>query len=77
MGRKGTHADVALTAFLEYDHLISNQLSSVDHITIVCVFSAKEKNKAVKEVTKVYREQNRARSMPCTQVTVVCINDTL
>ncbi|XP_037369747.1 uncharacterized protein C3orf20-like isoform X2 [Talpa occidentalis] len=53
---------------LEYDYLISNLLSSVDQIIIVCVFSVKDKGKNVKEVTKVYRELNRARSMPCTQM---------
>nr|XP_012630751.1 uncharacterized protein C3orf20 homolog [Microcebus murinus] len=52
---------------LEYDHLISRQLSSLDQIIIVCVFSAKEKDKTINEVAKVYRELNRSRSMPCIQ----------
>ncbi|XP_036106870.1 uncharacterized protein C3orf20 homolog isoform X2 [Molossus molossus] len=52
---------------LEYDHLISKKLSSVDQIIIVYVLSAKEKNKAIREVTGMYREQNRTRSMPCPQ----------
>ncbi|XP_036156798.1 uncharacterized protein C3orf20-like isoform X3 [Myotis myotis] len=52
---------------LEYDHLINQQLSSMDQIIIVYVFSAKEKDKTMKEVNKVYREQNKARNMPCTQ----------
>ncbi|XP_015415466.1 PREDICTED: uncharacterized protein C3orf20-like isoform X1 [Myotis davidii] len=52
---------------LEYDHLINQQLSSMDQIIIVYVFSAKEKDKTMKEVNKLYREQNKARNMPCTQ----------
>ncbi|XP_012590689.1 PREDICTED: uncharacterized protein C3orf20 homolog [Condylura cristata] len=52
---------------LEYDYLISTLLSSVDQIIIVYVFSAKERGKDIKEVTKVYRELNRTRSMPCPQ----------
>ncbi|XP_014386255.1 PREDICTED: uncharacterized protein C3orf20-like isoform X3 [Myotis brandtii] len=52
---------------LEYDHLINQQLSSMDQIIIVYVFSDKEKDKTMKEVNKVYREQNKARNMPCTQ----------
>ncbi|XP_036924247.1 uncharacterized protein LOC119002432 [Sturnira hondurensis] len=52
---------------LEYDYLISKQLSSIDQIIIVCVFSDMEKDKTIKEVAKVYREQNRTRSMPCIQ----------
>ncbi|KAK1341476.1 hypothetical protein QTO34_017884 [Cnephaeus nilssonii] len=52
---------------LEYDHLINKQLSSMDQIIIVYVFSAKEKDKTMKEVNKVYREQNKTRNMPCTQ----------
>lgn len=58
---------------LEYDHLINKQLSSMDQIIIVYVFSAKEKDKTMKEVNKVYREQNKTRNMPCTQVSVMCI----
>lgn len=58
---------------LEYDHLINQQLSSVDQIIIVYVFSAMEKDKTMKEVNKVYREQNKARNMPCIQVSVMCI----
>ncbi|KAM5254990.1 uncharacterized protein RBU33_025782 [Hipposideros larvatus] len=53
---------------LEYDHLVSNQLSSVDHVVIVYVLSAKKKDKTIKEVPKVYRKWNRTRSMPCIQI---------
>jgi hypothetical protein len=70
VGRKRTHADVALTESLEFDHLINSQLSSVDQIVIVYVFSAKEKEKTIKEVDMVYRELNRYRSMPCVQVSM-------
>ncbi|XP_016018281.2 uncharacterized protein C3orf20 homolog [Rousettus aegyptiacus] len=52
---------------LEYDHLISTQLSPVDQIIIVYVISSKEKDETLKEVAKVYRKQNRMRSMPCVQ----------
>ncbi|XP_012875319.1 PREDICTED: uncharacterized protein C3orf20-like [Dipodomys ordii] len=52
---------------LEYDNLINNQLASTDQIIIVYVFSAKEKDKHIEEVTKVYRELNRSRTMPCIQ----------
>ncbi|KAF6119623.1 hypothetical protein HJG60_010089 [Phyllostomus discolor] len=52
---------------LEYDYLISEQLSSIDQIVIVCVFSALEKDNTIQEVAEVYREQNRTRSMPCIQ----------
>lgn len=58
---------------LEYDYLIGKQLSSIDQIIIVCVFSAMEKDQTIKEVAKVYREQNRTRSMPCIQVRATCI----
>lgn len=58
---------------LEYDYLISEQLSSIDQIVIVCVFSALEKGNTIKEVAEVYREQNRTRSMPCIQVSVMRI----
>ena len=58
---------------LAYDHIINNQLFSVDQIIIVYVFSAKEKDKTMKEVAKLYRELNRSRSMPCIQVSVMCI----
>lgn len=58
---------------LEYDHLINEQLSSMDQIIIVYVFSAKEEDKTLKEVNKVYREQNKTRSMPCIQVSVMSI----
>lgn len=57
---------------LEYDHLISTQLSPVDQIIIVYVISSKEKDETLKEVAKVYRKQNRMRSMPCVQVNVMC-----
>ncbi|XP_045411100.1 uncharacterized protein C3orf20 homolog [Lemur catta] len=57
---------IAEVTDLEYDRLISRQLSSVDQIIIVCVFSAK-KDKNINEVAKVYRELNRSRSMPCIQ----------
>ncbi|KAG5211869.1 hypothetical protein JEQ12_014298 [Ovis aries] len=52
---------------LEYDHLIFDQLSSVDQIVIVYVFSAKKKDKTMKEMAKLYRKLNRHRSMPCIQ----------
>ncbi|KAB0379127.1 hypothetical protein FD755_010705 [Muntiacus reevesi] len=52
---------------LEYDHLIFDQLSSVDQIIIVYVFSAKKKDKTMKEMAKLYRKLNRHRSMPCIQ----------
>ncbi|XP_028346251.1 uncharacterized protein C3orf20 homolog [Physeter macrocephalus] len=52
---------------LEYDHIINDQLFSVDQIIIVYVFSAKEKDKTMKEVAKLYGELNRSRSMPCIQ----------
>ncbi|XP_036314598.2 uncharacterized protein C3orf20 homolog isoform X1 [Pipistrellus kuhlii] len=52
---------------VEYDHLINEQLSSMDQIIIVYVFSTKEEDKTLKEVNKVYREQNKTRSMPCIQ----------
>ncbi|KAJ1061807.1 hypothetical protein K5549_002842 [Capra hircus] len=52
---------------LEYDHLILDQLSSVDQIVIVYVFSAKKKDKTMKEMAKLYRKLNRHRSMPCIQ----------
>ncbi|XP_015862414.2 uncharacterized protein C3orf20-like isoform X4 [Peromyscus maniculatus bairdii] len=52
---------------LEYDNLISNQLSHVDQIIVVCVFSAKKEDKTIGEVTGVYREVNKSRHMPCVQ----------
>ncbi|XP_048213987.1 uncharacterized protein C3orf20-like isoform X2 [Perognathus longimembris pacificus] len=52
---------------LEYDNLISNQLACTDQIIIVYVFSAKENDKHIEEVTKVYRELNRSRTNPCTK----------
>lgn len=61
---------------LEYDHLILDQLSSVDQIVIVYVFSAKKKDKTMKEMAKLYRKLNRHRSMPCIQVSIVCIKAT-
>ena len=58
---------------LEYDHLISNQLSSMDQVIIVHVFSANETDKTIIEMAKVYRKLNRFKSMPCIQVSVMCI----
>lgn len=55
---------------LEYDHLISNQLSHMDQIIVVCVFSAKKEDKTIKEVTDLYKEINKLRNMPCIQVSV-------
>lgn len=55
---------------LEYDNLISNQLSHVDQIIVVCVFSAKKEDKTIGEVTGVYKEVNKSRHMPCVQVSV-------
>ncbi|XP_058597713.1 uncharacterized protein C3orf20 homolog isoform X1 [Neofelis nebulosa] len=52
---------------LEYDHLISTQLSSVDQVIIVHVTSAKETDKTIKEMAQVYRKLNRSKSMPCIQ----------
>ncbi|XP_023365200.1 uncharacterized protein C3orf20-like isoform X2 [Otolemur garnettii] len=52
---------------LEYDHLISRQLASVDQIVVVCVFSPMGNDKTINEVDKMYRELNRSRSMPCIQ----------
>ncbi|XP_006154949.2 uncharacterized protein C3orf20 homolog [Tupaia chinensis] len=52
---------------LEYDLLISKQLSSVDQIIIVYVYSAKEKDKTVRKVARMYRKLNRSRNMPCIQ----------
>eukprot|EP00071_Canis_lupus_P025486 XP_022259043.1 uncharacterized protein C3orf20 homolog isoform X2 [Canis lupus familiaris] len=52
---------------LEYDHLISNQLSSMDQVIIVHVFSANETDKTIIEMAKVYRKLNRFKSMPCIQ----------
>ncbi|KAM4881792.1 uncharacterized protein C3orf20-like isoform 2-T2 [Thomomys bottae] len=52
---------------LEYDNLINNQLASTDQIIIVYVFSAKKNDKHIEEVTKIYRELNRSRTMPCVQ----------
>ncbi|XP_037052707.1 uncharacterized protein LOC119086202 [Peromyscus leucopus] len=52
---------------LEYDNLISNQLSHVDQIIVVCVFSAKKEDKTIGEVTGVYKEVNKSRHMPCVQ----------
>ena len=58
---------------LEYDHLIFDQLSSVDQIIIVYVFSAKKKDRTMREMAKLYTKLNRHRSMPCVQVSIVCI----
>ncbi|XP_059742827.1 uncharacterized protein [Bos taurus] len=52
---------------LEYDHLIFDQLSSVDQIIIVYVFSAKKKDRTMREMAKLYTKLNRHRSMPCVQ----------
>ncbi|XP_040493272.1 uncharacterized protein C3orf20 homolog isoform X4 [Ursus maritimus] len=52
---------------LEYDHLISHQLSSMDQLIIVHVFSASKMDKTTKEMAKVYRKLNRSKSMPCIQ----------
>ncbi|XP_032730144.1 uncharacterized protein C3orf20 homolog [Lontra canadensis] len=52
---------------LEYDHLISHQLSSTDQLIIVHVFSASNTDKTTKEMAKVYRKANRCKSMPCLQ----------
>ncbi|CAO2581448.1 Uncharacterized protein C3orf20 homolog [Lemmus lemmus] len=52
---------------LEYDHLISNQLSHMDQIIVVCVFSAKREDKTIEEMTDLYKEMNKSRNMPCIQ----------
>ncbi|XP_040610956.1 uncharacterized protein C3orf20 homolog isoform X2 [Mesocricetus auratus] len=52
---------------LEYDNLISNQLSHMDQIIVVCVFSAKEEDKTIEEVTDLYQEISKFRNMPCIQ----------
>ncbi|XP_047595773.1 uncharacterized protein C3orf20 homolog isoform X2 [Lutra lutra] len=52
---------------LEYDHLISHQLSSTDQLIIVHVFSASNTDKTTEEMAKVYRKLNRCKSMPCLQ----------
>ncbi|KAL6074958.1 hypothetical protein STEG23_031648 [Scotinomys teguina] len=53
---------------LEYDNLIGNQLSHMDQIIVVCVFSAKQQGKTIGEVTNVYKEINKSRHMPCVQI---------
>lgn len=53
---------------LEYDHLIGKQLSRVDQIIVVCVFSAKREDRTIEEVTDLYKEMNKCRNMPCIQV---------
>ncbi|XP_026640243.1 uncharacterized protein C3orf20 homolog [Microtus ochrogaster] len=52
---------------LEYDHLIGKQLSRMDQIIVVCVFSAKREDRTIEEVTDLYKEMNKCRNMPCIQ----------
>ncbi|XP_013374943.1 PREDICTED: uncharacterized protein C3orf20-like [Chinchilla lanigera] len=52
---------------LEYDRLILEQLCSSEQTVVVYVSSATDKERTVRELAQVYRELNRARTMPCIQ----------
>ncbi|MEE6480394.1 hypothetical protein FKM82_012558 [Ascaphus truei] len=55
---------------LEYDQLISNQMSSVEQITVVCVVSSSldsEEDQRKDVLEQLYGKRNRYRSMPCMQ----------
>lgn len=53
---------------LEYDRLVCDLLASKDQVIIVYVVSGHEKDRTINEVAKIYRKLNRARGMPCIQV---------
>ncbi|XP_007503292.1 uncharacterized protein C3orf20-like isoform X2 [Monodelphis domestica] len=53
---------------LEFDILISNQLSSPEQITVVCVYDfSSAEGGALKEIEELYARKNRTRNMPCLQ----------
>ncbi|XP_077790945.1 uncharacterized protein LOC114605895 [Podarcis muralis] len=56
---------------LEYDHIINNQMSSSEQITVVCVTtSLREADydpRTDKHLEQLYERKNKNRSMPCTQ----------
>lgn len=57
---------------LEYDHIINNQMSSSEQITVVCVTTslrtADYDPRTDKHLEQLYERKNKNRSMPCTQV---------
>ncbi|XP_054689326.1 uncharacterized protein LOC129209155 isoform X3 [Grus americana] len=54
---------------LEYDHLISNQMSFNEQIIVVCVSSSSQTNKDPSEdkIEQLYERKNKNRSIPCVQ----------
>nr|XP_028603394.1 uncharacterized protein LOC114605895 isoform X2 [Podarcis muralis] len=56
---------------LEYDHIINNQMSSSEQITVVCVTTslrtADYDPRTDKHLEQLYERKNKNRSMPCTQ----------
>ncbi|CAI5785747.1 Hypothetical predicted protein [Podarcis lilfordi] len=56
---------------LEYDHIINNQMSSSEQITVICVTTslraADYDPRTDKHLEQLYERKNKNRSMPCTQ----------
>ncbi|XP_039769973.1 uncharacterized protein C3orf20-like [Ornithorhynchus anatinus] len=66
---KCSNQQIPYVTDLEYDHIINNQMSSPEQITVICVLATFQTEKDVMEdeVEELYRRKNKTRNMPCMQ----------
>ncbi|XP_038611994.1 uncharacterized protein C3orf20 homolog [Tachyglossus aculeatus] len=66
---KCSNQQIPYVTDLEYDHIIHNQMSSPEQITVICLLAPFQTEEDVMEdeVEELYRRKNKTRNMPCMQ----------